>query len=502
MKQKLFLFVVLLMTPVLMTAKKTSTVEGRLIRAGIAGWRFYAQRYRSIDIQFEKPSLDITSTSEMARMFTNNGVGRDAILSLFGKDTSHMTIDMLYEEALLDVDKRELEETKHDISAEQTEVLKRERSRDLLKNNYIVILRLEKTTKTRHGDKNTFYWYAFHIDVDDEIIDQIFTNWNKPAQLAKIHIPVSFVAKKKVPLYKDYDGERDKYEWVTNDEKATDQFVTALPEFAHTAPLLQTRRFAAALGSKHNLSEGQTIKVYRSKVDSDGSTYSKLVCRGRTKGYVDSDETDFIRISGKPANYKLGDVAAVSRDFLNSINVTAQMSFGKDWRRGIRAEFAHLYGPLSSGLMIYYMPSIDVNVNSGEPENKYYLVSENYTGYTNFQAYTAHINFLGYGLGIPLTNVELVPYVTMGPHLTFFKRDNWEPEGQLYHICYGEEEVNQRIINIGFSIFTGAKAYINLHYPMQLVVGADYNFSWGDRDILIHHQLNRVNAYAGLRFNF
>ena len=67
---------------------------------------------------------------------------------------------------------------------------------------------------------------------------------------------------------------------------------------------------------------------------------------------------------------------------------------------------------------------------------------------------------------------------------------------------------NRLLIGLSSLFFTGhagLRLNVNLWYPVQLTVGADYNCNIPlDKKKEVsykNHELNRLNFYAGLRFN-
>lgn len=51
----------------------------------------------------------------------------------------------------------------------------------------------------------------------------------------------------------------------------------------------------------------------------------------------------------------------------------------------------------------------------------------------------------------------------------------------------------------------GVRLSVNIWYPLQLMIAADYNYTTEDKrfkPITDRHEMNRVNLYAGFRLHF
>ena len=112
---------------------------------------------------------------------------------------------------------------------------------------------------------------------------------------------------------------------------------------------------------------------------------------------------------------------------------------------------------------------------------------------------------LGYGIGWHfLGRLELMPYALVGAQLAGLTK------GDLQY--YNEEQERWTDFPGGMAGITpffaghaGLRLNVNLWYPVQLTVGADYNcnipLNKKNEAAYDNHDLNRLNFYAGLRFN-
>lgn len=115
------------------------------------------------------------------------------------------------------------------------------------------------------------------------------------------------------------------------------------------------------------------------------------------------------------------------------------------------------------------------------------------------------VNFsLGYGLGFNLLGrIEIMPYAMAGYQRTFLTgRENliyWDSNSDdwaTFSEHYGYD---------AFIAHAGVRLSVNIWYPLQLMVAADYNYTTEDKKfkpITNRHEMNRINLYAGFRLHF
>ena len=138
--------------------------------------------------------------------------GKNVLDKLLCKDANgELHIEQLWSEALNNTILEEEEIAELDSSAAKNDVLKKDISRQLLKNNYIVIL--EKKEKKSSFKENLkafasgftgkdiesydykYRWKVYYVDITDEIIDQAYLNWDNPSAYEQIKVNVKYIAK-------------------------------------------------------------------------------------------------------------------------------------------------------------------------------------------------------------------------------------------------------------------------------------------------------------------
>lgn len=413
-------------------------------------------------------------------------VGKLVLDKLFQRDNQGLHIDSLYNEALKNTTIEEIEIALQDISAETKDILKKDISRQLLKNNYIVVF---QTVKKKRGDKvkTKKYWQVFHVDIDTRIIEQVFLNWETPQDYDQIEVPVSFVAEGKVP--REIKGENE----------LVFDIAKKVPAFAIRGSAYSRVPFLARTNSRQGVKNKDRFYIYRFKEKKAGKIYSKKICTARATD-IDNESTRLFTISGRYASIKKGDIAVQRDRHKSSLSVTGQYSSGNDSRYGGRLQYEHLLHFSKHGIAQYFLTSVDYNAYEKEPEGIWW---DNYGGIQprlNNAALT-----LGYGTGINLLGrMELMPYILAGYQYSFLLGASENPT----YWDHSLEKWDDLTKTSGHAIvgYAGIKLSANLWYPVQLTAGADYNLTTSStsafKPVLSRHKKNRLNVYAGLRFHF
>lgn len=428
-------------------------------------------------------------------------VGKRVLDILFQRDSEGLHMDRLYNQALQNTTIEEIEVAIQDASAETKDVLKKDISRQILKNNYVVVFQtIVKTKKNgepktkKNGDPKTKkMWLVFHIDIDDEIIDQAFLNWKSPEKYDLIKVPVRFMAKGEVPSMFSYEGEM------------LFDIAKKVPAFAVRGPVYSRRPFLARTTSKQGVKKKDRFFIYRFVENKRGEIYSKKVSTARVTD-VNDESTRLFTISGRYASAKRGDVAVLKDRHRLSLSVAGQGSFGNDPRYGGRIQLELLCGFSKTGIAQYFLTNIDYNRYKREPENVWW----NEDGMVRPTLQNASFS-IGYGIGFNfLGRFELMPYILTGYQMSFMRHLNdgyvWNHDTEQWETVRVSKKGDGSKLGRSFITHGGARLSMNIWYPVQLIIGADYNLTLGMRKgfepATRQHELNRLNIYAGLRFHF
>ncbi len=450
------------------------------------------------------------NAKKIAEQLYQDGVGKIVLDRLLERDSQGLHMNRLYEQAIQNTTIEEIETAIQDASAETRDVLKKEISRQLLKNNYIVIF---QTVRRKLGEK-TFekkYWQVFHVEITDSIVDLAFLNWRNLQLYDQIKVPITFVAEGKVPKVKaqkfnkkaseTFVGIAEDIKKVGNARviKAENELMfdiaKKIPAFAIRGSVFKRAPFLARTNSRQGVKKGDRFYIYRFKENGSGEIYSKKVCTARATE-VNEKSTRLYTISGKYASTKRGDVAVQKDRHKSSFSIMGQYSAGNDPRIGGRFQYEYLLNFSKKGMAQYFLTGIEYNKYKKEPEGVWW------DGTTNICPTLHHASvMLGYGLGFNfLGRFEFMPYVMMGCQTSFmtslengevWNHDDvcWDSAASSYCSCIG---------------YAGTRFNMNLWYPLQMTLGIDYNISIGntDKPIVRQHKLNRLNIYTGFRLHF
>jgi hypothetical protein len=179
----------------------------------------------------------------------------------------------------------------------------------------------------------------------------------------------------------------------------------------------------------------------------------------------------------------------------------------------------HILNFSKSGIAHYFLFDIEGRIYQKEPVGAWALISAyDSKNYENIkpQLYEAGMHF-GSGLGFNfLSRFELMPYFLIGcnyDYLDYKTSSSKSDDIQLINLNNGQTFLTKdskptRTPHGTFAVtgYAGVKLNINLWYPVQWTIGADYNYSYypqNDRkQLMMMHYYNRLNVYVGLRFNY
>lgn len=447
----------------------------------------------------------------VARRLAEAGLGKKTLDRILERDAAGLHIDRLYDEALSNTTIEETAEASLDVSAETKDVLKREIARQLMKNNFIVL-----TSSNKEGTK--WWWHAFHVDIDDRIIDQAFNTWNDPARYDQIEVPVTYRGSGEIE-----GGMRQALSGGVKAPSAAaampllaagiaagkalrpyfliQDIAKEVPEFAVRGPVVTRRPFVARTGAKQGVRPGDLLYVYRAFLDKDSTICSKKICSVRATE-VGPDSVRLYTVSGRMASNKLGDIAVYRGRHRWAFSAMWQGSFGSDARHGARLLWERRFRGFSpKGRSHYFLVGLDVNAFKSDPKGVWF---DNDGQDEQPKLMSGGIN-LGYGIGWHfLGRLELMPYALVGAQLAGLTKSELQ--------YYDKEQEKWADFTGGlagvtpfFAGHAGLRLNVNLWYPVQLTVGADYNcnipLSKKNEAAYDNHDLNRLNFYAGLRFN-
>lgn len=493
MKKLQLILLILIGASIYANAQKLS-FDAKYITVGVTSNEWPDQLYNNPNLRhlgklpFSYINKDKVDAGEIVKHLNDENIGRTVLDRLFQRDSQGLYVNELYNQALQNTIIEELEVALHDASAEKKDVLKKEISRQLLKNNYIVIF--QTVNKERRGKiKTKKYWQVFHVNIDDKIIEQAFLNWQNPAVYDQIKVPVTFIAEGKV-----------------RDELIFD-IAKKVPAFAIRGSVFNRTPFLARTIAQQGVKKKDRFYVYRLKENKDGRIHAKKVCTARVTE-VTNEATRLFTISGRYASTKKGDIAVQRDRHKSSVSIMGQYSAGNDARYGGRLQYEYLLNFSRKGITRYFLADAGYNAYKKEMENIWWDLNAE----KQIQPRLNNAEFmLGYGIGINfLGRMELMPYLLAGYQFSFFSGSGNAPTYWNHDLEKWDSLTDDKsgtAIKSGHAVigYAGVKLNVNLWYPVQLTVGVDYNvtnsFSKKFKPVLQQHTQNRLNVYAGLRFH-
>lgn len=435
---------------------------------------------------------------EVAQKLTSEGYGKQVLDALLQRDESGLHIEGLYSQALKYVSTDEKDIAAHDQSAETTDVLKKDIAKQLLQNNYIILL---------DNDGNHTHWAVFHVDITDAVIQQAYLNWNDMERYDQIQVKVSFRAKGSVKSKKS--------------DLIVNKIAHKVPHFTVRGAIIDRHPFLTDLGRVEGVRKNDRVYIYKPKIAKNDKVVLSKIASTRVVGF-ESGNARLFTISGKFASSKKGEIAVWHDSHKKSISLMGATSFGGDPRFGGRISFENLISFSKLGIAQYGLVSLDYNIYNREPKGVWfdYETKEDKQPNLSYGAISG-----GYGLGFNfLGRIEVMPYLMVGCQISNFSNSDllyWDnAQGNWGHFkhttsssSYSSDKdefdikAEQAFALIGHG---GVRVSVNIWYPLQLTFGADYNYMYSLNDkeqvdpfkpIYDRHEMNRVNFYAGIRIH-
>lgn len=413
--------------------------------------------------------------------------GKMALDYLLCRDSAGLHMEKLWRMALNSTMLEEEEIAEVDASAEKKEVLKRDISRQLLKNNYVVILKKEWKRHMFLNIKNDFkyIWEVYHIEITDEIIDQVFNSWSDVNNYDNIKVKVKSIAKGKC-----------------KPEELIFSIAKKVPAFAVRGTIAASHPTEARINKQQGIRKMDVVYIYGVYENSKGEVISRR--KGVTRVTLPGDTTSqLFSVAGLTPSQRNGDVAVLHGRQRSSIMLLGQASLGSDPRYGGRLLYDFMMGFSKHGIAQYLLIGGNYNTFKKEPAGYWWLNNEN-----TYQNVTPRLSSFditaGYGIGFNFLNfIEFRPYLLLGWQTKMISKSGtiyyWDSKaddekGDWAYETWGNFDYLQ------FNGYVGAQLNLTVAYPFQVVVGADYNFESKKRlKIYECHTLNRLNLYTGFR---
>lgn len=415
-------------------------------------------------------------------LWNEQNVGKMVLDSLLCYDGKSLKEDLLKELAWRNVQKTDVERA--EVGVIDKESILREDYLPILNNQYIFIY-----------DKPLRKWSAYKINIDKEVLAQVYNSWNDMEKYNQIKVSISHVASGKAKV--DILGELT--------DKTKKKIAHEVPAFAIRGKVISRKPFKINIGTRAMLDNRDKVVIYRSKQTKGGQLYSSRVCTTFACN-VEDNTANLYTFAGGHASYKKGDVAVYQPCKKSSWSITGNYM---DHSYGGNLTYDHRMKLSKCGISRYFMTMMGFGVYEK-------ITKRLYTTNTGAIVHTpVIINFgLGYGIGYEFAHcLEIQPYFLFQWESVFFKGKDKSPLDGLSDKYAKNASYNS------FRFPLGARLNINICYPVQLVVGAEYIFKatikqerTADGKVKsdsekfffkpLGYKRDGLNVYAGFRFNF
>lgn len=487
--------------------KKKVFYDSKSNLVGITGeYRLLENDKHFYQVPVELPIIDTTNPQELCNSWNLQNVGRKVLDALFCFNGVSLSEDYLKQLAMQNVLKSDDERAAFGIIDKET-ILK-EDYLPILMNNYIFINpSIEKKTA---GDKAR--WMVFKVDIDKNVLEQVFNCWNNMERYKQIQVPIKYIASGKAKNASNFwDPNRSQNMPVEQylKMKTRRKIARKVEAFAIRGQVVSRHPFMMDIGEKTGIKNRDRMIIYRAKQKKDGEKYSSRV--STTRACAVSDSTAHLyTFAGGQASFKKGDVAVYDISHNTSVAITGgyqdhtynlNLTFDKRLHLSPGGVSTYFIGMIGGG--VYEHPDRLYATNNGSLVNSPIIVNAG----------------LGYGIGYEFAHsMEIEPYFIAQWEGLFFtskeKSKLSETDDKGRPLTYSSSVIANSV-----RIPLGARFNLNICYPVQLVLGAEYIFRIkipvakdtesrrrNDPEKFFFeptgYKRDGLNIYAGLRFNF
>lgn len=424
-----------------------------------------------IRTKLTKPDKDGWDETLILRQLNEEEVGKKVLDYLFLNSSKCFdeSLTILSERIGKNITKRDLESKKAELTI--TEGVSNKEIMEILSNNYIffseevidTIITKNNGIK-QYSYKKHLYWIAFHIDITENDLDNIYKAWDMSISTIdnsiyeNITIDVKFVAQGHENDYMIRNVDSNKF--ILIDDEIYDlarDISKKVPAFANRGLLESRKPLISSLGTKDGAEDNMRVDIYRQQLDKRGNYYSKKVSSARICD-INYDNSRLYFISGSKGSPEMGDQVVISKDSKSGFSLYGHLSKGTI---GGMLNYDALFGTTKSGLES--LLKIRLGVSFTENRDSYIIDGINYKPVTIING------GIGYGLKYTLLGrLSITPYTLLQyEHIEIpeAEPDDW-PE---------EQEFEGRKEKVGyFQIPIGVEFNLNICYPVQLMFGAEY----------------------------
>lgn len=479
----------------------------------------FTAKFVNNPIDVDMPSAGM-STKSMCEHFNRRNFGKKLLDYLFCYDGSQLSIKLLEERAYGNAQKQDEERANYGVISKD-DILKGDPAiLEVLKNNFIYF------DYPTYSGSNKRKWYVFKVIVTDETLKEIYNSWDDMSKYNQISPKVVFVASGKYKVAtstsasfwigaldaslgargnlvnnRDFQRANQMQLDKKNSRRLIAKISKKVPELAIRGQVISRAPFMTNVGEANGVKSRDRMVIYRAKQADDGTLYSSKVATVRACG-VRTVNSHLYTFAGGQASQKQGDVAVLRPNHNSSYSILGNYM---NHSYGLNLGYDHRVSLSKTGVSEYIMTNIGCSVYDGFQKRQYV------TNQGNLVHSPVLFNVgVGYGVGFEFAHcMELVPYFMAQYEGAFFlgKKNKYATDNSNKESVYSNS----------FRVPVGMKAHINLFYPVQLVVGAEYVFNFkislvsdkeneSNPDVFFYEPMgykrDGLNLYGGLRFNF
>lgn len=371
----------------------------------------------------------------------------------------------------------------------------------LLGNSYILVVTNMQTTKSNNSSlvsaKPSIYVYK--VDLNDKLLTEVWNNWLDETSTSdaierynSIDPELNFVAELRGKTFTG-DSESEILESVINKlEKKIDKWKVV-------TTIYQKHPLGAKIGKKEGLKNSDRYRAYKVVEDKDGNISYKPMGYVRATKVVDnrkdamghSDLSHFYQISGK--TLREGEFLKAKKDGKFSVSLSGNINglsvaqLDVDY---LIKTYNTLGTMLYTGLSIGYQTGDNLldRVGMSNQDKRTVKISklEEELYKVRYIPFSIHA-----GVGLhPIRVLEIMPNIGIGVDCSMVTGEK-----------QNEDSASKRMAYFGHG---GVKVGLQVYYPVQLFVRADYNFKISAGEGYIESSKNRfgLSLGAGVRVNF
>ncbi len=461
----------------------------------------YADKFYSLGITPDCPAG--MTPKELCKHWNDENLGKKVLDALLAYNGTSLSEEKLKDLALQNVLKADDERASIGVIGKEN-ILK-EDYLPILENQYIFI---NQSIKQRIGKGDKARWSAYKINIDKDVLEQVFNCWNDMARYNQIKVTISYIASGVAKNSSNYwDTSRDPNQPIEQylKDKTRRKIAYEVPAFAIRGQVVSRHPFKMNIGEAAGIKNRDRVVVYRAK-EKHGEMVSSRVCTTHACNVKDST-ANLYTFAGGQASYKKGDVAVYQPSKNSSWTISANYM---DHSYNLNFTYDHRTKLSPSGFSQYFITMLGVG-GYEKTDKRLYATNNGAVVYSPVIA-----NFgMGYGVGYEFAHcAEIEPYVLAQWEGMFFISKKSSPYDGKDGASYASGATSN---SVRFPL--GAKLNLNIMYPLQLVIGAEYIFNVKikvakDTEKRVHNDPEKfffeptgykrdgLNIYAGLRFNF